>query len=234
VDAAGDERERGTKEDAVIRALAIMIVTAFALADAGCFRTPGQVVPPSEARATDLTAATATAPAGELALALVDEVGTDVSVEGDTFRGRLVRAIVDEHGEVIAKRGALVHGVVCMVRTGRAPALALDVTTVETTKGPAVVHGWLRGAQAFAMPEVGTVYNPRESPYDVMLSAWYLPGPLAVMGPPAGILYYPGASGSPVDLAGGERIHLPVGTEIVMELGRPLSYEHFAPCGRGK
>jgi hypothetical protein len=178
-----------------------------------------------------VTSATATAPVGELAFDLVDDVGTDVSVEGDRFRGRLAGAIVDEHGEVVAKRGALVHGVVCMVRTGKAPALALDVATVETTKGPAAVHGWLRGARAFAMPEVGTVYNPHESPYDVMLSAWYLPGPLAVMGPPAGILY-PGASGSPVDLAGSKRIHLPVGTELFMELGRPLSYEHFAPCGR--
>ena len=197
------------------------VALAAFVSTSGCFRAPRRDVTTHQAEPSSAALSKARLPMSSLDIGARLTVVLDEPVSSSSKLGRSVRAHVEDDvhaadGTLVIRSGAPVAGRIAAVRAGRAPLLALDFVSVQTTNGPASISAMLSGAERVSVLDTGDTYEPRSSTYDAFFSAWYLPGPAGYSAPTAGTYgadYYDEEE---------RTIRLPSGARLGLELTQPL------------
>lgn len=182
-----------------------------------CFRTPGRHVEIDLPASADLRSADEVH--GPLVIVLDEELSSHETRGGAPVRAHLGSDLIVA-GRTMARRGAVVCGVVLRAERAPSPLLALDFTYLETPAGPVEIRGWLHGAQPFSMPDRAERYDPQRSAADVFLSPWAMPGPIRTVGPPLAI---EAPDREVFAMSSASEIRLPAGVHLRLDLARPPS-----------
>lgn len=123
-------------------------ITITSLALLACSSPRHEIVMPAAAPRVEGAPTPRAAPVGtELTIALIDELGTDWSVEHQLFRAVLLSDVTASDGSVVVRAGTPLYGVVTRVRSGKDAMLAIDIPGVTTASGkPAPFSAKLKDA----------------------------------------------------------------------------------------
>jgi hypothetical protein len=154
---------------------------------------------------------------------LNDSLGTAVSQPGDDFSALVLTPLYTKDGRLIVPRGALLFGRVSDVRHAPHSGLCLQILTVETTGQPTSVQATVRRAGSAGFVDSVETYQP-DLGYDAIVRPPHderNDPPLShmVQGVGGGPLAAPAAH---EPLKSSDRLFLPEGTELLLELARPL------------
>jgi hypothetical protein len=123
---------------------------------AGCIARPSGLAITEPRQVVHVTGAelgSACVPAGTpVTIELLDTLGTEISGSGQEFRARVVEPLRSSEGVIVVPAGALIEGHVAMLEQGATPLLALELTSIETTRGRTSIEARLRADQPVTLP----------------------------------------------------------------------------------